>query len=822
LQDGDFRKIGKGALPAPVAMDGDVDVSAHDAELVTVHGLLLDQARHAEDQVLTMQRGSVIFSGQIAWREVTARIRSLRNGSLLQLTGVWSVETDENGRPAAYRLLLRSPADVAVVQESAWWTRERILVLVAFLAGLIFLILLWAAVLRRRVEVKTEALRGALESTADGILVVDMEGRMVTCNHKYLDMFGIPEEMRGAPNDNGRLNFVAAQLKDPEAFLRKVRDLYRNHDTKSDDVLGFKDGRVFERHSEPQIVNGRGVGRVWGFRDITHNFRAQEELARAKQAAESSSQAKSEFLANMSHEIRTPMNGVIGMTGLLLETALNPEQRDYAETVRRSAEALLTVINDILDFSKIEAGKLTIEAQPLDLRLVMEEVNEMLAPKAEDKKLDVVLEYPPQLPSYFVGDAGRIRQVLTNLIGNAIKFTEAGQVLVGVECGNQDAKVAAITVSVHDTGPGISADKLPTLFQKFTQVDGSTTRVYGGTGLGLAISKQLVELMGGAIGVRSQPGEGSTFWFSLPLNLDEHPQHTMPAPAANLQDLRVLIVDDNEVNRRVLHQQVTSWGMRNGSFASGEGVVEGMRRAKSMGDPYHFVLLDYQMPGMDGAAVADTIKNDPALHDTVVILLTSVGHWSDVRPMVGTCIDASLVKPVRQSQLLNAMAKAWSKRQGSAFADRLVSTRETIRGAAGQFAGLGLRVLVVEDNVVNQKVAGAMLDKLGLQVDFAVNGVEAVRMSQDVSYSMIFMDCQMPQMDGYTAAREIRARARGGWRVPIVAMTAEAMAGARDQCLASGMDDYIAKPVQRTELAEKVGQWATGNAPVAAKHENAI
>jgi PAS domain S-box-containing protein len=817
LQDGDFRKIGKGALPAPVGMDGDVDVSAHDAELVTVHGLLLDQARHAEDQILTMQRGSVIFSGQIAWREVTARIRSLPNGSLLQLTGVWSVETDENGRPAAYRLLLRSPADVAVIQEAAWWTRERVLVLVAFLAGIIFLILLWAAILRRRVEVKTEALRGTLESTADGILVVNMEGRMVTCNHKYFDMWGIPEEMRGAPDDGKRLNFVAAQVKDPEAFLRKVRDLYRNHEAKSDDVLEFKDGRVFERHSEPQIVNGRGVGRVWGFRDITENYRAQEELARAKEAAESSSQAKSEFLANMSHEIRTPMNGVIGMTGLLLETVLNPEQRDYAETVRRSAEALLTVINDILDFSKIEAGKLTIESLPLDLRLVMEEVNEMLAAKAEDKKLDVVLEYPPQLPSYFVGDAGRIRQVLTNLIGNAIKFTETGQVLVSVECENQDAKGAAILVSVEDTGPGIPEDKIPALFQKFTQVDGSTTRVYGGTGLGLAICKQLVELMGGAIGVRSRPGEGSTFWFRLPLTLDGHPQQAMPAPAANLQDLRVMIVDDNEVNRRVLHQQVTSWGMRNGSFASGEGVLDGMRRAKTAGDPFHFVLLDYQMPGLDGAAVADAIKNDPVLHDTVVILLTSVGHWRDVRPMVGTSIDASLVKPVRQSQLLNTMAKAWSKRQGSAFADRLVGTRETMRGAAGQFAGLGLRVLVVEDNVVNQKVAGAMLDKLGMQVDFAVNGLEAVRMSADVSYSMIFMDCQMPQMDGYTAAREIRARARGGWRVPIVAMTAEAMAGAREQCLAAGMDDYIAKPVQRAELAEKVGQWATGNAPVAAK-----
>jgi PAS domain S-box-containing protein len=810
LQDGDFRKIGKDTVPAPVDIDENTDLSVHDAELVRIGGVLLDHSQHADDHILTMQRGSLIFAAQIARRDVTAKIGTLGNGSEVRLVGVWSVETDDNGRPAAYRLLLRSPADVVVLQEAAWWTRQRVIVLLGFLAGAILLILLWAAVLRRRVEEKTEALRGALESTADGILVVNSDGGLVTCNRKYLDMFQIPEEVLNGPKDSERLHFVASQLKDPEAFLRKVRDLYRDASAKSDDLLEFKDGRIFERHSEPQIVNGKSVGRVWGHRDVTHRYRAQEELARAKEAAESSSQAKSEFLANMSHEIRTPMNGVIGMTGLLLETTLNREQREYADTVRRSAEALLTVINDILDFSKIEAGKLAIEEQPVDLRMVMEEVNEMMAPKAEDKRLDVILEYPAQLPRHFLGDAGRIRQVLTNLVGNAIKFTAAGQVLVAVECESKDAQRAGIKVSVQDTGPGIPPDKLALLFQKFSQGDGSTTRVYGGTGLGLAISKQLVELMGGAIGVESRPGEGSTFWFRLPLKLDDQPQPA-PAPAANLQDLRVLIVDDNEVNRRVLHEQVTSWSMRNGSFASGERVVDAMREAKVAGDPYHFVLLDYQMPGLDGAALADAIKSDPLIHDAVVILLTSVGHWSEIRPMEGKRIDASLVKPVRQSQLLNTMAKAWSKHQGSTFTDRFSHSRETARSDAPPFAGRGIRVLVVEDNVVNQKVAGAMLEKLGLQVDFAVNGVEAVRKSEEVSYSVIFMDCQMPQMDGYTAAREIRGRARGGWRVPIVAMTAEAMAGAREHCLAAGMDDYIAKPVQRAELVDKVAQW-TGSA----------
>jgi signal transduction histidine kinase/DNA-binding response OmpR family regulator len=763
-----------------------------------------------------MQRGDLIFAAQMPRRDVTAKILSLRNGSQLQLIGVWSVETDDNGKPAAYRLLLRSSADILVLQETGWWTRQRVLMLLAFLAAVILLILLWAVVLRRRVEEKTEALRGALESTADGILVVNSEGGMVTCNRKYIDMWAIPNEVLSASSDTDRIHYVSAQVKDPEAFLRKVRDLYKNHDAKSDDLLEFKDGRVFERHSEPQIVNGKGVGRVWGFRDVTETYRAQEELARAKRAAEASSLAKSEFLANMSHEIRTPMNGVIGMTGLLLETALNPEQREYADTVRRSAEALLTVINDILDFSKIEAGKLNIEAQPVDLRLVLEEVNEMLAPKAEDKKLDLVLEYPPQLPRHFLGDAGRIRQVLTNLVGNAIKFTAAGQVVVTVECENRDSQRAAIKVSVADTGPGIAADKLPLLFQKFSQGDGSTTRVYGGTGLGLAICKQLVELMGGSIGVYSRHGEGSTFWFRLPLQRDEHPQPAT-APAADLHGLRVLIVDDNEVNRRVLHEQVTSWGMRNGSFSSGEEVVEAMRQAQNSGDPFHFALLDYQMPGLDGAEVAAAIKNDPAIADAVVILLTSVGHWSDVRPMEGTRIDASLVKPVRQQQLLNTMAKAWARRQGNSPADRLGRVREAGRADAGRFAGRGIRVLVVEDNVVNQKVAGVMLQKLGLQVDFASNGVEAVRMSEQVAYGMIFMDCQMPQMDGYTAARQIRGRERTGSRVPIVAMTAEAMAGARESCLAAGMDDYIPKPVQRGELGDKVAQWALPATSIAVK-----
>jgi len=441
--------------------------------------------------------------------------------------------------------------------------------------------------------------------------------------------------------------------------------------------------------------------------------------------------------------------------------------------------------------------------------VVIEEVGEMLAPRAEDKKLDLVLQYPSQLPRHFIGDAGRIRQVVTNLVGNAVKFTASGHILIDVECEIQNAREAHMRVSILDRDCGIPEWKLGSIFQKFSQADSSTTRKYGGTGLGLAISKQLVELMGGSIGVRSSLGEGSTFWFTLPLELDAHP-HAAPAPVADLRDLRVLIVDDDEVNRRVLHEQVTSWGMRNGSFSSGDKVLDALRRAKESRDPYDFVLLDYQMPGMDGVELAGAIKADPAIRDTVVVLLTSVGQWSELRHFEGTRVDASLVKPVRQLQLLNTLATEWSKRLELERPDRPTAKREAAdvnAALAGEFAELPVRILVAEDNVVNQKVAALMLRKLGIRADLAANGREAVRMYEMTPYDLILMDCQMPELDGYAASREIRSWEGPRRHVAIVAMTAEAMAGTRELCVAAGMDDYISKPVKRDEMIEALRKW---------------
>jgi two-component system, sensor histidine kinase and response regulator len=681
---------------------------------------------------------------------------------------------------------------------------EIILGAVGALAAVGMSLLLWRSGRRQSAR-----FRSLVHNSSDLITVVDEHAVALYQSPSSVRVLGYePAEVVGSkltdllhPNDKGTVVSMFAELfKQPGGTAE----------------LGFRlrhrnGSWITMEGSVRNLVKDRAVhGFVVNTRDVTERERVAAELAAARDEAMEASRMKSQFLASMSHEIRTPMNAVIGLTQLLLDTRLDTEQSEYASGVQSAADGLLAIINDILDFSKVEAGKIELEVVDFDLGLLVEDVVALLGDTAHAKEIELLAHRYPGLPPAVRGDPTRLRQVLVNLVSNAVKFTTDGEVVLRAKPVRVDGDQAVIRFEVSDSGIGIAPEDQARMFDPFSQADSSTTRRFGGTGLGLAIVRQLVDLMGGELGCESKVDHGSTFWFELPLGVSEDDAPLRPMRLPDFESLRALVVDDNATNRLILRQQLSSWGMQPDEAEDAPRALEQLRAAAGRGEAYDLIVLDLNMPGMDGLELARAVHTDPTISAAKMFLLSSSGR---VDPAVASeaGLSATLSKPVRQSELFNCLLGGLQQGEGAAAADPEpveTSAEPTIAG----------RVLLVEDNKMNQLVATRILDKLGLTVEVAENGRRALDALDAHRFDAVLMDCQMPEMDGYEATGEIRRReVESGEHLPVIAMTAAAMDGDREICLAAGMDDYITKPVRPDDLLTALRRWIGDRQPEAVK-----